>query len=62
MKATKRLHDLGQSLRLDNITRGLLTSGTLRELQREGALAFDKSWNKLIDCLNSKRDVLGKAA
>src|ERR1051325_3080412 len=30
MKATKQLHDLGQSLWLDNITRELLTSGTLR--------------------------------
>jgi transaldolase len=30
MNATQRLHDLGQSLWLDNITRGLLTSGTLR--------------------------------
>lgn len=30
MKATERLHDLGQSLWLDNITRGLLTEGTLR--------------------------------
>ncbi len=29
MKATRELHDLGQSLWLDNITRGLLTSGTL---------------------------------
>jgi transaldolase len=29
MKATQRLNDLGQSLWLDNITRGLLTSGTL---------------------------------
>jgi transaldolase len=29
--ATTRLHDLGQSLWLDNITRGLLTSGTLRK-------------------------------
>ncbi len=29
MKATRQLHDLGQSLWLDNITRGLLTSGTL---------------------------------
>jgi transaldolase len=29
MKATKALHDLGQSLWLDNITRDLLTSGTL---------------------------------
>ena len=30
MKATERLHELGQSLWLDNITRDLLTSGTLR--------------------------------
>jgi len=30
MKPTQQLHDLGQSLWLDNITRGLLTSGALR--------------------------------
>ncbi len=30
MKATQTLHDLGQSLWLDNITRDLLTSGTLQ--------------------------------
>jgi transaldolase len=30
MKATQRLHDLGQSLWLDNITRDLLKSGTLK--------------------------------
>ena len=30
LKPTRRLHDLGQSLWLDNISRGLLTSGTLR--------------------------------
>ncbi len=30
MKATQKLHDLGQSLWLDNITRDLLTTGTLR--------------------------------
>jgi transaldolase len=30
MKATQALHDLGQSLWLDNITRDLLTSGTLQ--------------------------------
>jgi len=35
MKATQRLHDLGQSLWLDNITRGLLTSGTLARYIRE---------------------------
>ncbi|MDQ2842751.1 MAG: transaldolase [Acidobacteriota bacterium] len=30
MKPTQQLHDLGQSLWLDNITRGLLSSGALR--------------------------------
>src|SRR5580658_522770 len=30
MKATGKLHDLGQSLWLDNITRDLLNSGTLK--------------------------------
>lgn len=30
MSATQKLHDLGQSLWLDNITRDLLTSGTLK--------------------------------
>jgi transaldolase len=30
MKATQKLHDLGQSLWLDNITRDLLTTGTLQ--------------------------------
>ena len=30
MKPTKKLHDLGQSLWLDNITRDLLTTGTLK--------------------------------
>jgi transaldolase len=30
MKATEKLHNSGQSLWLDNITRDLLTSGTLK--------------------------------
>ena len=30
MKPTQKLHDLGQSLWLDNITRDLLNSGTLK--------------------------------
>ena len=30
MTATQRLHDLGQSLWLDNITRDMLDNGTLR--------------------------------
>ena len=35
MKATQKLHEIGQSLWLDNITRGLLTSGTLRRYIQE---------------------------
>lgn len=35
MKTTQRLHDLGQSLWLDNITRELLTNGALRRYIRE---------------------------
>src|SRR5258708_27842197 len=35
MKATQKLHNLGQSLWLDNITRDLLESGTLRYYRDE---------------------------
>jgi len=35
MKATQQLHEMGQSLWLDNITRGLLTSGTLQRYIQE---------------------------
>jgi transaldolase len=38
MKPTQNLHDIGQSLWLDNITRGLLTSGTLRRYRDEFAI------------------------
>jgi transaldolase len=38
MNATQQLHDLGQSLWLDNITRGLLTSGTLSRYIKEFAV------------------------
>ena len=35
MKATQALHNMGQSIWLDNITRGLLISGTLRRYIQE---------------------------
>ncbi|HWH42830.1 MAG TPA: transaldolase [Usitatibacter sp.] len=38
MNATQRLHDLGQSLWLDNITRGLIVDGTLARYIRELAV------------------------
>ena len=34
MKTTQKLHEIGQSLWLDNITRGLLASGTLQRYIR----------------------------
>jgi hypothetical protein len=33
MQLTQQLHDIGQSLWLDNITRDLLASGTLKQGQ-----------------------------
>ena len=38
MNAAQRLHDLGQSLWLDNISRGLLVSGTLQRYLRDFAV------------------------
>ena len=38
MNATQHLHELGQSLWLDNITRGLLVSGTLQRYLRDFAV------------------------
>jgi transaldolase len=35
MNPTQNLHDIGQSLWLDNITRGLLINGTLRRYRDE---------------------------
>ena len=35
MNATQKLHDLGQSIWLDNITRDLLTTGTLERHVKE---------------------------
>ena len=35
MKATLKLHEIGQSLWLDNITRGLLASGMLQHYIQE---------------------------
>ena len=38
MKATQKLHELGQSIWLDNITRGLLASGTLQHYVDEQSI------------------------
>jgi len=39
---------------------GVDNAALAAELQREGALSFDKSWNDLIDTIASKSHVLGK--
>ena len=53
MRATKQLHDAGQSLWLDNITRSLLTSGTLRryidELSVTGLTSNPAIYDKAIE-------------
>ena len=47
MKATRILRDLGQSLWLDNITRDLLNSGTLKRYLGEPSVSglTSKDWN-----------------
>jgi len=47
MKATQELHDLGQSLWLDNITRDLLDSGTLKRCIDEFSVT-GLTWNPTI--------------
>ena len=39
---------------------GVEDTALAAQLQREGAAAFSKSWNELIDCIKSKCDVLGR--
>ena len=39
---------------------GVNDSALAAELQREGALSFDKSWNELMDSIASKSNAVGK--
>jgi transaldolase len=71
MKTTQQLHDLGQSLWLDNITRKLLTSGTLDRYISDFAVTgltsnptiFDKAIKEagLYDDAISQKTVQGKS-
>ncbi len=56
MKATEKLHHLGQSLWLDNITRDLLTTGMLKRYIDE------LSVTGLMAVIASKRAALAKAS
>ena len=64
MKATQKLHDMGQSLWLDNITRGLLTSGTLRryiqELSVTGLTSNPTIFDHAIKNSHDYDDAIGK--
>ena len=64
MKATQKLHDMGQSLWLDNITRGLLTSGTLRryiqELSVTGLTSNPTIFDHAIKDSHDYDDAIGK--
>ncbi len=53
MKTTQLLHNAGQSIWLDNIT---------RDLQNQGAKSFVKSWNELLAVIASKSATLQRAA
>jgi len=49
MKPTRQLHDLGQSLWLDNITRELINSGTLSRYVRDYAVTGLTSNSTILD-------------
>lgn len=61
MNATRRLHEIGQSLWLDNITRGLLTSGTLSRYIREFAVTGLTSNPTIFDHAIKEGDFYGDA-
>jgi transaldolase len=68
MKATQKLHDLGQSIWLDNITRALLNSGTLSRYIKEWSVTgltsnptiFDHAIKKSADYDGALREGLEK--
>ena len=64
MKATKKLHDLGQSLWLDNITRDLLNTGTLEryidELSVTGLTSNPTIFDHAIKNSNAYDDAIRK--
>ena len=61
MKATQQLHDLGQSLWLDNITRTMLTSGTLKKYIEEFSITGLTSNPTIFDNAIRKSDAYDEA-
>jgi transaldolase len=68
MKPTQQLHEIGQSLWLDNITRGMLNDGTLERYVRDYSVTgltsnpsiFDKAIEQSNDYDDSIREALGR--
>src|SRR5258706_14902412 len=56
MNPPRQLHDLGQSLWLDNITRGLLASGTLARYIEDFAITGLTSNPHIIDIATKESD------
>src|SRR6266700_659919 len=65
MKATETLHDRGQSLWLDNITRDLLTTGTLEryidELSVTGLTSNPTIFDRAIESTSSYDDAIAES-
>jgi transaldolase len=61
MKPTQQLHDLGQSVWLDNITRKLLTSGTLGHYIADRSVTGLTSNPSIFDLSTPNRNVLVSA-
>ena len=68
MKATQQLHDIGQSLWLDNITRGILNDGTLESYVRDYSVTgltsnpsiFDKAIEQSEDYDDAIREAMAR--
>jgi transaldolase len=68
MKTTQQLHEIGQSLWLDNITRGMLNDGTLESYVRDYSVTgltsnpaiFDKAIEQSEDYDDSIREAVGR--
>jgi transaldolase len=68
MKTTQQLHEIGQSLWLDNITRGMLNDGTLESYVRDYSVTgltsnpaiFDKAIEQSEDYDDSIREAMGR--
>ena len=61
MKATQQLHDAGQRVLTEFTRAGVDLDALATSLQRDGAVAFKKSWDDLLACIVEKSATLEKA-